>query len=251
MKLYFKSAKLTGSLFLLVVLFFVAGCKKDHATQNQTATNSLPVSMTHIESYGTANLSFTYNPDSTLKVISSSGYEFEPSLTIIYQPHTLLIRRQLSATNSPFELDSISLNTSGHIINIRQFYDPEKTLWNNDQYTLNTNNEVIQMERGVSTSQKTTKFSFIYINGNLIHDATAATYLYDLTKPAQFGDRHSLMNFLTYGLKYPLSKNLVTGAVYGTDTTFYRYNYDQAGRIIEYHQEQNGKTYTQYKISYQ
>jgi hypothetical protein len=252
MNFYFRYIKLTNKILLIITLSLLTACKKSNVNHDgaKDIGNTMPVSMTHIETYATSYLNFSYNKDSTLNAINSSGYEFEPSITVTYKPNTILIQRKPSANSSIFSLDSVSLNAAGRIINVRQFLNPERTSWGNDQYTLNANNEIIQIERGVSSSQKTAEFPFTYVNGNLIHDATAATYIYDLTKPAQFGDRNSITSFLTYGVKYNSSKNLVVSAVYGTDTTFYKYTYDEAGRITEYHQEQQGKMFTQYKISY-
>lgn len=247
----FNNFRLAHSILLLFIVMMIAACNKENNTTHKDTGNTMPVSITHTESYGTAKLILTYNNDSTLRSINATGYEFGPNLTFSYKPNTILIEGHLPSYNNNgiFSIDSVTLNTSGRITNVRKF-NADKTQWTNDQYTLNASNEIIQLENGVSTSQKTGKHPYTYSNGNLIHDATAALYLYDLTKPAQFGDFNSLQQFLNYGVKYNLSKNLVTGGVYGTDTTFYKYSFDKAGRITDVHLVQKGKTLTSYQIAY-
>jgi hypothetical protein len=237
-----------GLFLLLTIIVLFTACKKDG--KDTTNVNRLPLSIVHTETYGSATLNLTYNSDSTLQSITSTGYDFSPDLTLSYLPFMMLVKGNWRSYPDRSSLDSITLNPSGRITNVRMYSGANRTAWNNDRYTLNTSNEIIQMERSVSSSQKTTKFPFTYANGNLIRGSSAGVFLYDTSKRAQLGDYHSIMNLLSYGVKYNFSKDLVVAAVYGSDTTFYNYTFDKFTRITQLDEVQNGKHFTQFTYSY-
>lgn len=235
------------AIMLIAAISFFAACKKD-ADHTTTNGDKRPVSITQVESFATYNFTLTYNPDSTVKTINVAGGPDYDQLVFAYKPNIILIEKTRLAGSIYNESDSISLNQAGRMTNIYQ-YNADRTNWQYNRYDFNSNNEITLQTRGVSTSEKTSKWPYTYLNGNMLV-ASYGTFAYDLAKPAQVGDYHSIRNLLDYGLRYNLSKNLVKGQVFGTDTTFYKYNYDSKNRIIECDLVQGGKTLTQYKLGY-
>lgn len=229
-------------MFTIVQFAVLCSCKKDH---------KIVCRLTEIIGLSGANQSTTsiqYNSDRTIRSMTGSG-TYPASAFFMYNNNTVIIHRFTGISNTFRETDSVTLNSSGFVSNIRDFLKEDKSTWLNWKYEFNTPTEINKFLLSSSEYSRVTEGVYTYRNGNIIQREDTR-FEYDTTKPSKPGDFHNFNLLLTYGQNYMQSKNLVTSQINNTDTTFYKYFYDSEGKISEMDFVHKGIITNQYKYTY-
>ncbi|WP_183560299.1 hypothetical protein [Mucilaginibacter sp. SP1R1] len=209
-------------LISLSIITF-ASCKKNHDQNHQS--NCQLTSIARTANGNLTNIKISYDAQARVSAVDQSGFIVD-SRNFVYKNNTVLIYKQTALS------DSLTLNAAGYLLNDRLFALSDKSSWLNWQYELNANNEAVKFTLTNSAGRKIAEQAYVYVDGNMIQDASTK-YIYDTGKPAKTGDYFNVTRILATGIQHPVSKNLVTGTINGTDTIRFNYVYDANDRITE------------------
>lgn len=216
----------TFRLFNLTIVIIIglafSSCKKDHHQDSESNCQLTGIARTANGSL--TNINISYDTQARVSAIAQSGFIVD-NANFIYKDNSVLIYRQNVLS------DSLTLNAAGYLLNDRLF-SSDKSTWLNWQYELNANNEGVKFTLTNSSGRKIAEQAYVYVNGNMMQDASTK-YIYDTSKPAKPGDYFNVTRMLATGIQHPVSKNLVTGTINGTDTIRFNYTYDAKDRITE------------------
>lgn len=219
----FRFFNLTVVTIIGLLIITITACKKDHG--NEGESNCQLSTITRTTNGNLTNIKISYDAKARVSAIDQSGFIVD-NRSFVYKDNTVLIYQKNALS------DSLTLNTAGYLLNDRLFGLSDKSSWINWQYELNANNEAIKFILTNSSGRKIAEQAYVYVDGNMMQDASIK-YIYDTSKPAKPGDYFNVTRLLATGIQHPVSKNLVTGTINGTDTVRFNYVYDAKDRITE------------------
>lgn len=229
-----------ASGLLLPVLFILlnGGCKKKHDSKPDCRIVRLTKDKTQ-------TYDLVYGSDGKLSSILWLPYNqhilfsYESNKTIITVNH-----------NGNFDYRMIvDNNASGLATNVRYEEDQAGNYWFNQAYSYTGR----QLNSNLITdvAKDTTKASYIWENGNLatlVSEGDVYNFKYYTDKPYQPGDWRYIQQLLTGYWIYD-HKNLYQSQEINGNTTYFTYQYDANGRIVEATSTATNFT-SSYKIEY-
>jgi hypothetical protein len=170
----------------------------------------------------------TYNNEGKISTLSEGGI----IKVFTYAGNTIII----NSNNGNFaSRDSITTDSKGRPVNIRQFSDATNTKWTNLSFEYNGDDllKYIQTTNPVTTPVTNTA---TYVNGNMVSlqfsgDHTDLEYYTD--KKVQQGDLLELSTVLIYGVSIYPHKNLVKSISSGGSIANYSYEFNADGQITK------------------
>jgi hypothetical protein len=218
-------------LFLLLALTgILASCKKD---KDKKATCRI----TTVISSGSGNntvYNITYNNDGKISTLNSSGSAVTNKV-FTYSGNTVNVNTTVGS-NTFSSRDSITLDSKGRPVNIRNFFNESGTNWNNSSFEYNGDDllKYIVTSSSSSTSETVTA---TYLNGNMVNLQTtgvSSSVAYFTDKKVQPGDYLEISNLIQFGLTVFPHKNLVKSVDSGGGSiTNFNYEFDADGQITK------------------
>jgi YD repeat-containing protein len=231
--------KLAGSiLFLTLFILLNGGCKKKHDSASQCR-------IVRLTKDGTQTYDLTYGSNGKLSSIlllpanQKTLFSYEGNKTIATVTQKGKFDYRMIVDN----------NASGLATNVRYEEDQAGIYWFNLAYTYKGRKLATNMITDVALD--TTKASYIWENDNLavlVSEGDVFHFKYYTDKPYQPGDWRYIQQLITGYWIYDY-KNLYQSEEINGHTTYFTYQYDANGRIIEATSTATNYTMT-YKIEY-
>lgn len=206
--------------WIAFVLVAIAGCKKDNEKQEYCRVTDLAISATHMYeiNYGdNEKISSLYNTLTT----ELSSYKYKGDTTTI-----------TATLNGNFQYRMIVTNNSARFAtNVLIHNNESGTSWYNQKFSYDGNKV---MSNKITDSGGDSAFvNYIWENGNpviLVEEGKAYSYEYYTDKKFQAGDWRDIQQIIGRYRIYEY-KNLVKSSEVDGKTTYFTYNFDEAGRI--------------------
>jgi|GEM_PF-2434979 len=212
---------------LMGSLFFIS-CKKDDIKNNACRI----VTISEESASGSAVVhNITYNNDGKISTLQSSG-TFNTNKVFNYTGNTIIVTT--SGNNNPSRKDSITLNSQGRPVNIRQYFSG--TNFDNYVFEYDGNGELLKNQK--ISNGSTTPETTIYTNqnGNIASIKTSFSTVnleYFNNKAVQQGDYLEVLSLIAYGVSIYPHKNLVKSIVSDNSITNYDYEFNSEGVITK------------------
>jgi len=197
------------SLLATLALTTAASCKKK---DDSPTCRIITVTDSYTSSGTTNNTSYniTYNNDGKISTLTSSNGSTTTQKIFNYNSNTVIINATQGGTFSG--RDSVSLNGSGRITNIRSFSNSSGTNWYNNSYEYDGNGNLLKSVSSSSSSSSTSTTTFSSTNGDVTSGndgSSTTTYEYYTDKSYQVGDYFQIVYFINYGTDLVKNKHLL------------------------------------------
>jgi hypothetical protein len=224
---------------LLTVLMISTGCKKD--TDKKESCR-----ITRLTRNGTVVYEIKYGDNG--KISSLEPIPGKEKHTYAYEGNKVIIT---ATYNGNFDYRYvITTNKNGFATNVRMEFNEAGSIWNNKAITYEGTRVVSELETESGSDNSATN-NYTWEGGNpavFMIDNNVFNYEYYTDKNYQPGDWLYIQQLL-WGYKKFEYKNLVKSTTGNSNTTFYTYNFDDAGRITEAKSTSPNAT-TIFKIEY-
>ncbi len=212
---------------LMGTLHFIS-CKKDDIKNNSCRI----VTITEESGSGSALVhNITYNNDGKISTLQSSGTS-NTNKVFNYTGNTIIVTT--SGNNNPPRKDSITLNSQGRPVNIRQYFSG--TNFDNYVFEYDGSGELLKNQKLSNGSATPETTIYTNQNGNIVSIKSPFSTVnleYFNNKSVQQGDYLDILSFISYSVSIYPHKNLVKSIVSGNTITNYDYEFDSEGLITK------------------
>ncbi|HMG69242.1 MAG TPA: hypothetical protein VK588_16205 [Chitinophagaceae bacterium] len=212
-------------IFPVFVSIFIS-CKKNDVVKKKSTCRI--VTLTDLNGSTSTIYNISYNNDGKISTLNSGV----SSSVFTYSGNTVLINKTNSGSFS--ERDSITVNSNGKPLNLRQYYDQAGTNWSNIVFEYDGSGVMLKSEEtnNSSSTLQTTLYSFT--SGNLVGIQSTSDNLtleYFSDKTAQQGDYLGIVSLINYGVNLYPHTNLVKSLNSGSNLTNFDYEMNTDGLI--------------------
>lgn len=225
-----KTSTSSALLFILCITgSFIVSCSKD----NDNNSDCRIITITETGAGGTIIRNITYNNDGKISTLNSTG-SLVSNKVFTYSGNTLIIN-STDGGGAFSSRDSVTLDSKGRPVNIRQFYDQSGTNWSNFSFEYNGNNLAKYHQTSGSSSVPET-YVATYSNGNMIGLQSTSgniTLEYFTDKRVVPGDYLEVLSLVQYGVTVYPHKNLVKTISSSGSITNFNYEMNGDGQVAK------------------